>query len=312
MTTFENVELQRDRFGRPMLMPPSGKGKRIPYRRTTTFVGCLDDQSGLMRWLENQVAFGMGQRSDLVLAAAATDPGDKKALRSIAEAAKEAAAASAAATRGTALHKLTERHDRGEILGVIPEEFRADIEAYKRATDGIEWLAIETFRVYDEWTVAGTADRIGMINGRPVIADLKTGSIDYPHKIAMQLAIYSRSTPYDIATDTRQPDAEPVCPTRGVIIHLPAGQGRCELVEVDIARGWGGCRIAKQVWDWRGTKGLTAPLAAVPTPPTWESLAADARGLDDLRLIWKRAAECGALTDALAALLTARSRELAA
>ena len=88
MTTFENVELQRDRFGRPMLMPPSGKGKRIPYRRTTTFVGCLDDQSGLMRWLENQVAFGMGQRSDLVLAAAATDPGDKKALRSIAEAAK--------------------------------------------------------------------------------------------------------------------------------------------------------------------------------------------------------------------------------
>lgn len=46
--TFQNVELPRDRFGRPMVMPPSGKGKRIPYRRCTTFVGCLDDMNGLL------------------------------------------------------------------------------------------------------------------------------------------------------------------------------------------------------------------------------------------------------------------------
>jgi len=312
MTTFENVELQRDRFGRPMLMPPSGKGKRIPYRRTTTFVGCLDDQSGLMRWLENQVAFGMGQRSDLVLAAAATDPGDKKALRSIAEAAKEAAAASAAATRGTALHALTERIDRGQPLGVIPAEFEADIEAYRTATAGIEFIGIETFRVHDEWTVAGTADRIGMLNGRPVIMDIKTGSIDYPHKMAMQLAMYARSVSYDIATDTRQPDLEPIDLNHGVIIHLPAGEGRCELHEIDIAKGWGACLIAQQVWSWRGTKGLTEPLRPRAAPATWESLARSATDLDRLREIWRRAAELGEMTNELQALLLARSAEVAA
>ena len=47
---FENVEIPRDRFGRPMLLPAGARknAKRIPYRRTTTFVGCIDDQSGLM------------------------------------------------------------------------------------------------------------------------------------------------------------------------------------------------------------------------------------------------------------------------
>ena len=311
---FQNVEIERDRFGRPMVSPPTGKGKKVPYRRCTTFVGVLEDMHNLMAWKARQVAFGLGQRSDLVLAAAAADPGDKKKLNEITEKALEAAKSGAAADIGTALHSFTERIDRGQELGAVPEQFRADLDAYKRATEGIEWTAIETFRVHDEYQVAGTADRIGIINGRPMIADIKTGSIDYAAaKIAMQLAMYSRSVPYDIATDKRITDAEPVDPTRGVIIHLPAGQGRCELVDVDIARGWAGCRIAKQVWEWRSIKGLTEPLSLTPpAPPTWESLTCAAATVEDLRLIWKRAKECGAMTDALAALLTARSRELAA
>ena len=69
------------------------------------------------------------------------------------------------------------------------------------------------------------------------------------------------------------------------------------------------------MWNWRGIKGLTEivdPHTPPPGPPTWESLACAAATVEDLRLIWKRAKECGAMTDALAALLTARSRELAA
>ena len=318
MTTAEllNVEIPRDRFGRPMIMPPGRSKKRLPYRRTTTFVGCMDDMNGLMKWQARQVALGMGQRNDLVLAAAAANPDDKKTLHDIAEKAKEAAKSSAAADIGTALHSFTERIDRGQPLGHVPHEYQADLDAYRKATEQIEWLGIETFRVHDEWKIAGTADRIGRFpwSPRPQIFDIKTGGIDYPHKMAMQLAMYARMTPYDIPTDTRGEDPEPLDLNYGVIIHLPAGQGRCDLYEIDIAKGWGACLIARQVWSWRGTKELTKLVTPEPPKPmaTWESHIANARNLDDLRLIWAHAKQCGQLTPDLKALAKARSQEIAA
>ena len=315
MTTpeLQNVEIPRDRWGRPMVMPPKG-GRRVGYRRTTTFVGCLDDMNGLMNWKARQVAYGMGQRKDLVVAAAAANPDDKKKLGEIAEKATEHAMSSAGATIGTALHSLTERIDRGQPLGPVPGEFEPDLDAYRRATEGIEWVGIEAFRVHDEWKVAGTADRLARFpwSERIRICDIKTGSIDFPHKMAMQLAMYARSVPYDIATDTRGVDPGDIDLNTGVIIHLPAGQGTCTLYEIDIAKGWGACLIAKQVWDWRSTKELTRELRPPAAPPTWESLIADARDLDDLRLIWSRAKELGELTAELKRAATARSRELAA
>jgi hypothetical protein len=313
---WQNAEIPRDRWGRPMILPPKGK-TRVAYRRTTTFVKCLDDQSGLMKWMSRQVAFGMGQRKDLVLAAAAADPADKKKIGEIADKAAEHAkgVAGDAAETGTALHSLTERIDRGLPLGVVPAEYQADIEAYRTATESIKFIDIETFRVHDEWKVAGTADRIGIIHGRPMIMDIKTGSIDFPHAMAMQLAMYARSLPYDIATDKRGTDAEPVDLTRGVIIHLPAGQGRCDLYEIDIARGWGACLIAKQVWDWRGRKDLTQlidPTQEPAGPATWESLIVNADSVERLREIWLRAKELGELTAEIRELAAAKSRELGA
>jgi hypothetical protein len=309
---FVNTEIPRDRYGRPMVKAPRGN-KRIPYRRVTTFVGCLEDTYNLMAWKNRQVAYGMGQRKDLVLAAAAADPDDKRKLNEIAEKATEHALASASATTGTALHALTERIDRGQPLGVVPTEYQADIDAYRAATESIEWVDIESFRVYDDWQVAGTADRIGKdANGCTRIYDIKTGSIDYPHKMAMQLAMYARSIPYNIATDQRGTDPESVDLRYGIIIHLPAGEGRCELHQIDIVAGWGACLLAKKVWDWRATKGLIEPLKELGPMPTWESLVRDARHLDDLRLIWSRSRELGQLTPELRALCTARSEELAA
>jgi hypothetical protein len=299
-----------------MVMPPNGT-KRVAYRRATTFVGCLDDTNGLMKWMSRQVALGMGQRKDLVLAAAAADPADKKKLGEIADKAAEHAKGISgdAAETGTALHSLTERIDRGLPLGVIPSEYKADLEAYRRATEAIEFVGIEEFRVHDQWKVAGTADRKGVLHDRTMIMDIKTGSIDYPHKMAMQLAMYSRSVPYDIATDTRGTDATPVDLNRGVIIHLPAGQGRCELFEIDIAVGWGACLIARQVWDWRGRKEITRlidPNQEPAKPATWESLIRSANSVENLRLIWRRAKECGQLTAEIRDLAAAKSRELGA
>lgn len=311
----QKIEIPRDRYGRPMVCPPNSK-KRVAYRRVTTFVGCLDDQSGLTKWKQRHVAYGMGQRKDLVVAAAAADPGDKKKLGDIADEAFEFSNGTTgnAATIGTALHSLTERVDRGQQLGVVPAEFKPDIEEYQRATEGIEWIGIEAFRVHDEWKVAGTADRLGRFpwSDRIRICDIKTGSIDYPHKMAMQLAMYARSLPYDIATDKRGTDPGEIDLNTGVIIHLPAGQGTCALYEINISAGWGACLIAHQVWRWRGTKDLTRELQPPSKPPTWESLIAAATSLDDLRLIWSRAKELGELNANLKAAATAKSKELAA
>lgn len=321
-TELQNVEIPRDGYGRPMVMQPNGK--RTAYRRTTTFVGAIEDLNGLLKWKARQVAYGMGQRRDLVMAAAATDPADKKALGSIAEQAEAAAGSSAAATIGTAVHALTERIDHGKPLGAVPHEAEADLAAYQAATQGIEWLGIEAFRVHDDWKVAGTADRIGRdAHGRVRIYDIKTGSIDFPHKMAMQLAMYARSLPYDIPTDQRGIDVSPIDLNTGIIIHLPAGQGICNLYEINIMKGWGACLLARKVWDWRGTKDLihlsTGERKSTweksngnGAPPTWESLIAQAATLDDLRLIWSQASQSGQLTDELRALCTERSKQLTA
>lgn len=316
---WENAEIPRDRFGRPMVAPLKGT-KRVAYRRTTTFVGCLDDMNGLIKWKARQVAYGMGQRKDLVLAAAAADPDDKRTLGEVAEKASEHAQSSASATTGTALHALTERIDRGGQLGFVPVEYQADLDAYQKATDAIKFVGIETFRVHDEWQVAGTADRIGRLPGQDLLTifDIKSGSIDYPHKMAMQLAMYAHSIPYDIAADKRGTDVEmyggKVDLNHGVIIHLPAGEGRCELYEIDIWKGWGACMLAKQVWNWRGAKDLTKPIdpsVPSPKPATWESLIANATTVERLREIWEGAKQSKQLTSDVRAMCTARSRELA-
>jgi hypothetical protein len=318
MTTpdWNNVDVPRDNYGRPMLIPAGGGTKRVPYRRTTTFVGVLEDQFNLNQWGRRQVALGLGQRKDLVLAAAAANPTDKKTLNEICEQALEAAASGAAATTGTALHSFTERIDRGEPLGHVPAEYQADLEAYKRATEGIEWVGIETFRVHDELMVAGTADRIGRLEWkeRLVIADVKTGGIEFGvGKMAMQLALYARMTPYDIATDTRAADPGEIDLNTGIIIHLPAGQGICNLYEIDIAKGWGHVLIAKKVWDARGNstaKKLLHPLAPPPKPATWESLTNSADNIERLRELWKRADELDQLTPDLKLLMTMRAGQL--
>src|SRR5690606_25497180 len=97
------------------------------------------------------------------------------------------------------------------------------------------------------------------------------GSIEFGAlKIAMQLAVYSRSVLYDPATRERTPLE--VDQDRAIVIHLPAGQGRCELHWVDIAAGWEAVQVATQVRQWRKRRGLLTPLtggsaglAAAPT-----------------------------------------------
>lgn len=265
--TTPETPIPRDRWGRP-LVTPKGGGAPVAYTRCTTFIDVIEDKFNLQKWMQRQVAIGLSQRPDLQLAVAAHRD-EKTTLDKLCEEARAAAASSAAATTGTALHTLTERVDRGLPLPALPPTAVPDLEAYQEATQELTHLHIERFVVQDLLQVGGTPDRVVSYQGQTYIADLKTGSIEYGSlKIAMQLAIYSRSLLYTHPSGERAPHEAST--SRGIIIHLPAGQATCSLHWVDLEAGWEAAKLARDIRAWRRRKfrDLTEPFG----PPTQFSL----------------------------------------
>lgn len=316
--TTPEQEVERDRYGRPLIVPPNG-GKAVPYTRCTTFVSCLEDTYNLSRWQQRMVAIGLAESPDLMLQINSVDKEDKKALNGVCESAMERAKAHAAATIGTALHALTERLDRGQELGVIPDAYQADLKAYEAATADMTSVHIEQLTVVDDLRIAGTPDRVVEVNGKRYIADLKTGSISYGiGKIAMQLAVYSRGVGYDFK-GARRFDLGPVDQDTGIVIHLPAGSGTCELVEVDLKAGWEAVHLAEQVREWRSRKGLsrtyslsdlTLPDTAPDTTAAIAEAIATAKTVDELGALWT--ANQAVWTPDLTELASARKALIAA
>jgi hypothetical protein len=306
-------QIKRNRWGQPLIVPPGG-GKPVGYQRVTTFIKCLDDTAGLDLWKQRNVAMGLAVRPDLLLAVSSLAPGvlqendaDKKALNGICKEAMEAAGSSSRATIGTALHRITERIDRGETVDILPV-VAADVEAYKRATARFEWLHIERMTVNDELQVAGTPDRIALVDGQPTVVDLKTGTSLWPGSHAMQMGVYANSDLYNIATAERTP--LDVRLDKALVIHLPAGTGRCELVWVDIAAGWEAAQLAVMVRDWRKRRDLVEPYTPAPDRPDFAGLAALAGSPDDLMRLYHEAVEHGAWDDDLKAAFAARKAQL--
>lgn len=266
------VDFEREtRYGRPLIMPPTG-GKPVPYTRVTTFVSVAEDLYNLQRWEKRQVAIGLGLRRDLLLAVQSTDRDDKGKLDRLCDEAKEAAGAHAAATTGTALHALTELPDTGRPLpeGLDSDTLRS-MEAYVRTTEPLRCDAVEVQLVQDWLKVAGTADRLVTYDGRRYVADIKTGSsIELGiGKIAGQLAAYARSKLYDVATNERADHGASI--EWGLIIHLPASDpGTCALVWVDLLQGWEWVKTCRDIRDKRSLRfgQLTRPFAAGAQPPT--------------------------------------------
>jgi hypothetical protein len=271
MSTFDTrVDFDRDGWKRPRVQLPDSS-KVVSYTRCTTFVDALDEKYKLSLWQQRMVAVGMSLRPDLLLGISslaplltqptedvpkdAKDKGDE-----LCEKALEAAQASAAATTGTALHEMTRSLDEQRPLGVIPASAQRDIEAYGRATQALAALYVEQPMVNDALQIGGTPDRIVELGGVTYIADVKTGSIAYASlKIAMQLAVYAHSELYD-PRKRRRLKTPTIDQKRAIVIWLPAGKAKCELLWVDIARGWQAVQVAKQVRDWRKAKGWMTPV----------------------------------------------------
>lgn len=326
MTVFPlEPQIERDRWGRPMVVPPEG-GKATAYTRCTTYVGCLDDTYKLGQWQQRHVVMGTALHDDLIAAVRDTHPDDRDTLDRLVDEAKERSGAGDAARLGTYLHAVTEAADRGTDPAAVqppmqstgplnPADYVADLRAYEQATAPFKALHIEKFVVQDDLKVGGTPDRIVEFEGRNYIADLKTGSVEWGGlKIAMQLAMYAHSRLYDVRTHQRG-DLPDVDLKRGIVIHLPAGTGKASLLWVDIAAGWDAVRVARDVREWRnrGRRVFTpldvqGDLVADLARTELEMKVRGANSVETLTALWAKHANVW--DDDLTAMATARKQVL--
>lgn len=210
----------------------------------------------------------------------------KDAMDSIVEESLEEGGAHEKAEIGTDLHRLAELYDLGRLEGLSREESldrlqpyitasdRADLEAYADALEeyGVEIVATEKFVVDDVRGTAGTLDRIvrylpdGATRRVLACGDLKTGRVDYGQgKIGMQVREYVESKGYDPKEPKAREDLK-LSKKVGLLIHLPQGEAKCTIYELDLELAERGLKIAADVRAWRNEgKKVFDPKRPLPT-----------------------------------------------
>jgi hypothetical protein len=156
---------------------------------------------------------------------------------------------------------------------------QADLDAYRSTIEaaGITYhhAGIECCVVLDDHRVAGQADRlVTNVPGceLPVVADLKTGHDLFFSwgSIAIQLAIYAHaSSVYRFGeardgSEDRRIEMPAVDQTRALVIHLPAGEARCDLWWVDLEAGWEAFQIAMWQRGWRDRCRMLSTTVTLP------------------------------------------------
>ena len=311
--------LTRDRWGRPLINPPGG-GRKVGYRRASSFGSCLESDYNLQLWGKRQVARGIARTDHLSIAVTraesrlrdAEEAGDwkaakaaKKELDDLCEAAMKAVGSDAAAEIGTALHHICERIDLGLDPGHIPTVLADDVRAYcALVKPRFRMVSVERFVVQDELKVGGTLDRAAELlvpmtptsdDGEPlgdelpagtvVIDDIKTAqdmSFAGP-KFGVQNWCYASGTPYDTATGQREPWGH-LAPSLewALITHVPSKQGKAALYWVNLTEAKAAAEEACTVYEWRNSRGkrLITRAAVIEAPP--EDFFATARDAEDI------------------------------
>lgn len=264
---------RRDRWGRYLIVPPDG-GRPVALTRATTISGLLDSRHAIEKWQQRHVAVGLASRPDLLAQVQSTTIDDKDTLNSVCQKALDASGSDAAASMGTALHRVVEKVNL-DPAAEVPEAFAERIAEYRRVMDahGVTVCtdAVEQIHVLAGLGIAGMADCHVMVGGRRYIFDLKTGSsVDYgAGGYSVQLAIYANATSiYDPHAEAHLPMPE-VDQERAIICHLPAKGGPATLKWLDIAAGREALEHAAFAHRWRSRKNLLTAFV-VPEVPNGE------------------------------------------
>lgn len=190
----------------------------------------------------------------------------KRGLDAIADESFEFGGGREKAAKGTDLHELCmiALRDGIDVIGekltageITPADL-ADVEAFLDAMKTLDAKVVyaEQVVVDDDGKVGGRLDYVvlcklpGAVRGTRYVLDLKTGRVDYgTGKIAMQIEKYSSMVAYDETTHERTPLK--ASPTKGLLLHLPAGTGKATLHLVDLTLGRKGNKLSAEVRAWR-------------------------------------------------------------
>jgi len=279
-------ELQRDGYGRPLLIPAGGR-TRVPYSRMSSLADYLMDQRGVHIWEDRYLAQAIARNPDIAALIAAQnyntgfnqpEPRDKKAAGREIDAqiarALDRLVIHELADYGTAFHKLTEPGDEGVAFD---DPLAMMCESFEKATRGIDIVDTEMFTANDLLMAAGTFDHLVRVPGFKglCILDKKTGEL-HPEEFAVQFAGYANADIYDPATDRRmtfeEKYGEPVnldwafvawTPSREVkgTKAKPGAPARTIIQPINIAKGYVAAQVAVWVRDYqRGGDLMASPL----------------------------------------------------
>jgi hypothetical protein len=321
--------IRRNHQGRPYIRPVDENGNvleldNVTYTRVTTFIDKIDDHTNIHNWeMREMLAFLATPSGEVFLLEAASynpkSDGYKGQMRDLCERILERSGAKDRATKGTAVHAITERDDQGMDVSSIPTRYSPHLSAYREFVRHFEMMEIERFVVNDRYRTGGTPDRIvrykpcKMCGAELYIEDLKTGRVDNYTEltISMQLALYAHSKLYDIATGARI-EMPPICLHKGIVVHLPA-HSQDPLNEggvkwVNIARGWRYVDLCAHVARAREETNLVVPFE--PTTNVWPLLRLADSAITVRRIFEAHRVEFDA-DPRLVELMTLRLEELA-
>jgi hypothetical protein len=330
---------ERDHFGvirngnnQPMILPAEG-GRRVAYQRVTNFIDHLEDnREGLRIWTERHVLRGLRDSDDLKVEwlNAETD----RDLTSIAFRAARLGGRDIEQEWGSMMHQVTQARDAGDMTPHewwnentnnyerVPPEAKRDADAYTLATKCLTHHLIEQMHVHDGYRIAGTPDRVstyrkmGKVQGKPKIVDLKTGKVferPGPRMIEAQLGGYSESVPYDVQAETRL-EAMGYDTKLAIVVHLPMMSRTCELVSADLVKGRADLKIAAAKRDKGRGRKLVPMGRGVELDEEEVSLTeriALACNVEALRDVWMEAQSTGELTEDFKAACLERKEHLA-
>lgn len=233
-------------------------GEKVPG--VTSILGDGLAKPALINWAARTVAgYAIDHWDDL---AAETPSGRLKVLEKAHYADRDAAG-----KRGTEVHHLAEKLNKGEEV-TVPDELSGHVESYVRFLDEHDPRPVLTecpVLSQTKWPYAGTLDLIADFpaTGQRLLLDVKTARSGVFPDNALQLAAYRYATHYLDGDDQLQP-------MPGVdgcaVVHVRADGYSLVPVEAgpDVHRFFLYCR---ELWRWQNQASKTVVGEEIPPPP---------------------------------------------
>ncbi len=294
--------LGSEQSARGRLYKDPATGKKYPS--VTTIIGVLD-KPFLKPWVAKVVAERAVENMEDLYRRVRVD---KEAARKWLSAAHRDYSGSAA-LRGSDLHDLAERHDKGQeiVYDLVGAEALQMLSHYRQflADCDVRIVASEASLVNRTLGYGGAADAIAeipMISDEPVIADIKTSPKGPYSTWAMQLAAYSRAELMVAKGEgfeaTEISDMIPVSQDRGAVIQITADGYR--LYSADLTGQFDSFELLHQVWqrDLNNASGLFETAAEGQSAEVIDAVAERlkrARSRAELTVEWRKAEQAGEL-----------------